>query len=223
LDPFGLSAVGDYFSGVGQVFAGYGQAIGGTATGIYNAAAHPINTSVGLYNVAANPVQAYNAISTSVANTWNSGLQGQGQVVGNVLIVAGTFGAGAATASTRVAQIAAAEPELAQGMSTLRLLSTYDQGAQALNAADYAAYGYDLQELSPAGNLYRGMLMQQGVDIAGDAYQMTTPFWQRMTTAAGLAGTGLTPGAAFGAGVVGAGAETVGWLGNTIQSSSTGK
>ena len=198
--------MGDYFYDVGQVFVGYGQAIGGTATGIYNAAAHPVDTAVGLYNVGAHPVQAYNAISQSVVNTWNSGLQGQGRIVGNVLIAAGTLGSGAATATTRAAQIAAAEPQLAQGMSTLRLLATYDRGAQALNAADYAAYGAELT--SP---LYKGLLMQQGVDLAGDAYAITTPFFQRIGTSVGLAGTGLTPGAALGAGVVGAGAETVGW------------
>jgi hypothetical protein len=225
LDPFGLSAVGDYFSGVGQVFVGYGQAIGGTATGIYNAAAHPINTGVGLYNVAANPVQAYNAISTSVANTWNSGLQGQGQVVGNVLIAAATVGSGFATATTRAAAIAAAEPELAEGMNTMKLLATYDQGAQALNAADYAAYGSELT--SP---LYKGLLMQQGVDLAGDAYGITTPFLQRIGTSMTLVGTGLTPSAAVVPGMLGAGAEATGWLQNgsflgntTSQSSSTGK
>ena len=223
LDPFGVSAVGDYFEGVGQVFEGYGLAIGGTATGIYNAATHPINAAVGLYNVAANPVQAYNAISTSVANTWNSGLEGQGQIVGNILIAAGTIGSGAAVASTRAAAIAAAEPELTEGMSTLQILTMYDQGSQALNAADYAAYGYDLQDLSPAGNLYRGMLMQQGVDIGGNAYEMTTTFGERMTTAAGLWNTGLTPSAAIVPGILGGGAETVGWLGNTTTSSSTGK
>jgi RHS repeat-associated protein len=218
IDPFGLSAVGDYFSGVGQVFEGYGLAIAGTATGLYNVAAHPINTAIGLYNVAANPVQAYNAISTSVANTWNSGLEGQGQIVGNLLIAGATAGSGFATATTRAAQIAAAEPALAEGMSTLQILNTYDQGAQALNAADYAAYGSELT--SP---LYKGLLMQQGVDLSGDAYSITTPFLQRIGTSVGLMDTGLTPSAAIVPGILGAGAESVGWLGNTTLSSSTGK
>ena len=218
IDPFGLSAVGDYFYDVGQVFVGYGQAIGGTVSGIATAVAHPIDTTVGLYNVATHPVQAYNAISQSVVDTWNSGLQGQGRIVGNVLIAAGTMGAGYATATTRAAQIAAAEPQLAQGMSTLRLLATYDRGAQALNTADYAAYGMELT--SP---LYKGLLMKQGVDLAGEAYSITTTFLERMWISKDLARTGLTPGAAFGAGVVGTGAETVGWLGNTIHSSNTGK
>jgi RHS repeat-associated protein len=221
-DPFGLG----YWSDVGQVWSGYGQAVGGTVTGIYNAATSPINTAVGIYNAVSSPAQTYNAISTSVVNTWNSGLQGQGQIVGNVLIAAATAGSGFATATTRAAAIAAAEPALTEGMSTLQILSTYDQGAQALNAADYLSYGAELT--SP---LYKGLLMQQGVDLAGDAYSITTSFADRIGTSVTLAGTGLTPGAAIVPGLVGAGAEATGWLqnsgvlGNTggQSSSSTGK
>ena len=97
LDPFGLSAVGDYFSDVGQVFVGYGQAVGDTVGGLYNVGRHPINTVEGIYNVATHPVQAYNAISQGISDTWNSGLQGQGRIVGHVLITVATFGATKAT------------------------------------------------------------------------------------------------------------------------------
>ena len=197
------------------MFQGYGLAIAGTATGLYNVAAHPINTGIGLYNVAANPVQAYNAISTSVANTWNSGLVGQGQIVGNALIAAGTIGSGFATATTRAAAIAAAEPELVEGMSTYQILRTYSQGARALNAADYEALGSSLQDLSEGGNLYRGLLMQQGVDIGGNAYALTTSLAERMTMSFKLMGTGPDPLAAIGLGIGGAGAEATGWLGNS--------
>jgi RHS repeat-associated protein len=235
LDPFGLG----YWSDVGQVFEGYGLAISGTVTGIYTAATHPINTAVGLYNVAANPVQAYNTISASVANTWNSGLEGQGQIVGNLLIAGATIGSGFATATTRAAEIAAAEPELTEGMSTYEILQTYSQGAQALNEADYEALGSSLQDLSEGGNLYRGILMQQGVDIEGNAYSLTTSLAEQMTTAFSLIGTGPDPLAAIGLGIAGTGVETTGWLGNSgalgnlqdswslignaTQSSSTGK
>ena len=92
----------------------------------------------------------------------------------------------------------------------MQILSTYDQGAQALNDADYMAYGLELT--SP---LYKGLLMQQGVDLSGDAYSITTSFSQRMTTSFGLAGTGLTPNAEIVPGVAGAGAEATGWLGNS--------
>ena len=97
IDPFGLSAVGDYFYDVGQVFAGYGQAIGDTAMGLYNGVYHWDDTLAGLRNIVTHPVQAYNAISQGVSDTWNSGLQGQGQVIGHVLITAATFGAAKAT------------------------------------------------------------------------------------------------------------------------------
>ena len=207
LDPFGLSFwsdTGDYFCGVGQVFEGYGLAIGGTVTGIYTAATHPINTAVGLYNVAANPVQAYNAISSSVANTWNSGLVGQGQIVGNVLIAAGTIGSGFATATTRAAAIAAAEPELTEGMSTWQILSTYNKGAQALNDADYWGLGGDFT--TP---------LEKAAKMATGAYPLTTTFGEGISQSFGLAGTGLTPSAYIVPGVLGAGAETVGWLGNS--------
>jgi hypothetical protein len=97
IDPFGLSAVGDYFYDVGQVFVGYGQAVGDTVGGLYNVVRHPVNTVEGVYNVATHPVQAYNAISQGVADTWNSGLEGQGRIIGHVLITAATFGATKAT------------------------------------------------------------------------------------------------------------------------------
>ncbi len=97
IDPFGFSAIGDYFYDVGQVFVGYGQAIGDTASGIYHVVRHPVQTAQGLYNVATHPVQAFNAISQTTADTWNSGMSGQGRVVGHVLITAATFGATKAT------------------------------------------------------------------------------------------------------------------------------
>jgi RHS repeat-associated protein len=100
IDPYGLlgwSDVGDYFKGVGQVFVGYGLAARDTAVGLGNVVIHPVNTVEGLYNVATSPVQAYNAISTSIANTWNSGLAGQGEIVGNLLIAGASFGATKAT------------------------------------------------------------------------------------------------------------------------------
>jgi len=57
--------------------------------------------------------------------------------------------------------------------------------------------------------------MQQGVDINGDAYTMTTTLWQQMTTSASLVGTGPTGLANIPLGILGGGAETTGWLGNS--------
>jgi len=96
-DPFGLSAVGDYFYDVGQVFIGYGQAIADTAVGIYSAVRHPIKTVVGLYDAVTHPVQAYEAIMQETTDMWNSGLRGQGRILGHALITVATFGAAKAT------------------------------------------------------------------------------------------------------------------------------
>jgi RHS repeat-associated protein len=138
LDPFGLG----YWSDVGQVWIGYGQAIGGTLTGLYNVAAHPINTAVGLYNVAAHPVQAYNAISTSFVNTWNSGLQGQGQIVGNALIIAGTFGAGSAVGTSRLIGIGGtlADAEIGEDVGYAGRLAYYEVGQKTMLDANFATY-----------------------------------------------------------------------------------
>jgi hypothetical protein len=136
VDPFGLSAVGDYFYDVGQVFVGYGQAIGDTAVGLYNVVRHPVDTTVGLYNVATHPVQAYNAISQGVADTWNSGLQGQGRIVGNALIAAGTVAAGSASA-VRVGQISETLSAAATDASYAQKLLLYEVGQKTLPTADY--------------------------------------------------------------------------------------
>ena len=124
------------------------------------------------------------------------------------------------TAPLQTAQIAAAEPALTEGMNTLQILSAYENGSVALNDADY--YGAMAGNLSSP--LYKAALMADGVDAAGDAYLLTTTPLENFTQSLKLAGTGLTPGAAFGAGVVGTGAKSVGWLGNTTATqSSTGK
>jgi hypothetical protein len=140
LDPFGLSAVGDYFSGVGQVFAGYGLAGRDTAVGLWNVAAHPVNTVEGLYNVGTHPVQAYNAISTSLANTWNSGLTGQGEIVGNVLIAAGTVGAGTTMGAVRAAGISDTLAEAATDASYAQKLVYYEIGQKTMSGASYLDY-----------------------------------------------------------------------------------
>jgi len=137
LDPFGLSflsATGDYFYGVGQVFAGYGLAARDTVVGLGNVVVHPINTAVGLYNVASHPVQAYNAISQSVANTWDSGLTGQGEIVGNILIAAGSVGAGTTMGATRLAGISDTLAEAGTDASYAQKLVYYEIGQKTMSA-----------------------------------------------------------------------------------------
>jgi RHS repeat-associated protein len=93
-DPFGLSAVGDYLHDLGQVYLGYGDAAIGTVTGLYQVAMHPITTVLNVANAVAHPVDTYNAASSALAETWNSGLRGQGRIVGDILITVATAGAG---------------------------------------------------------------------------------------------------------------------------------
>lgn len=98
IDPFGLGAneadTGSYWVGVGQVWQGYGQAVADTAKGLYSVVRHPVNTVQGMYNAVTHPVQTYDAISQGIAETWNSGFEGQGRIVGNALITVATVGAG---------------------------------------------------------------------------------------------------------------------------------
>ena len=226
LDPFGMSALGDYFEGVGQVFEGYGLAVRDTAVGLYNVAAHPVNTAVGLYNVAANPVQSYNAISTSIANTWNSGLTGQGEVVGNILIAAASVGGGEAIASTRTAQIVGDESQFGafavdtENMSQSQVLSQWETGSMALNNADYEALGG-----SGTSALFKAPYIDAWVDTEGNP--LTTTLADQYSTGAQIfmQGSGLTPNAYLGLGYIVPSTSALGNLGaaGSTISSSTGK
>jgi hypothetical protein len=221
MDPFGLG----YWSDVGQVWVGYGQAAVGTVTGLYNVAAHPINTGMGLVNAVISPVQTYNAISTSVANTWNSGLQGQGQIVGNILIAAATVGSGQAIAAGRAAEIVGAEPGFgalatdAAGLSKAQILDTWETGSQALNGNDFEALGG-----FGTSALFKAPYIADWVDTSGNP--LTTTLLQEYSVGTKLffQGSGLTPNGYVGLGYTVTGASAAGNLGavNTT-SSSTGK
>jgi len=93
IDPLGLCAennyweTGSYLGDVGLFFLGYGDAILDTVGGLYNMVRHPVQTAAGLVNAIAHPVQTTQAIAGGIAETWNSGNRGQGQIVGNVLII----------------------------------------------------------------------------------------------------------------------------------------
>ncbi len=121
------------------MFVGYGLAVRDTGVGLYNVAAHPINTVEGLYNVASHPILAYDAISQSVANTWNSGLEGQGEVVGNVLIAVGTLGAGS-IGSARLAAISGTLEDAAVDASYAEKLAYYEVGQKTMSDASYLDY-----------------------------------------------------------------------------------
>ncbi len=228
LDPFGLS----FWSVTGHFLAGavVGVAVGvvvvlaapeiaaaGAAALVYAGVAEATATTVagtavpGL--IATTTVGGYTTVvntakdvgTASVTGNWDGVAYDAGSLTGSII------GGGQAA---RYQITAASEPGLTGGMSTLDVLSTYDRGAQALNGADYEAYGGELT--SP---LYKGMLMEDGVNLDGDPYSISTSAGTRAGTSFGLAGTGLTPTAAILTGTAVAGAT--GWLGDAIPSFGT--
>ena len=102
-DPEGLfmgyDTAGEYFHEVGQMWKGYGEAGKDAVVGTYQAARHPIDTVTGVAHAVAHPVDTANAISKGVSDTWNSGTEGKGKIIGGVLIAVGTAVAPAAEAS----------------------------------------------------------------------------------------------------------------------------
>lgn len=90
---FGLyDSPSEYFQEVGKVFKGYGMAVKDTAVGAYNMVRHPIDTAAGITNAITHPVETAKAIVNNVSETWNSGLDGQGRVIGNILFAGATGG-----------------------------------------------------------------------------------------------------------------------------------
>jgi len=117
IDPFGLGAVGEGSSGsywidVGREFQGLGSAVGNTASGLWGAATSPIDTAANIVgSITDYPYETSQAIVIGLGNTWNN-LTGsdprlQGQAVGNVLLVGGTFAAPFASAG-KVAAVSTA-------------------------------------------------------------------------------------------------------------------
>jgi len=81
---------------------------------------------------------------------------------------------------------------LAQGLSSLQILNRIDQGARALNNADFTALGgFTTSALAKADMLARG------IDISGDAYTLTTGLFEGFAKSINLANTGLTPSGNF--------------------------
>jgi hypothetical protein len=81
---------------------------------------HPIQTAQGLAGAIAHPVQTAKAVANSVADTWSSGNRGQGQIVGNALIMAATVAApyakagGAAKSPTAFRYVSEAEATISR-------------------------------------------------------------------------------------------------------------
>lgn len=238
IDPFGLSAwdtsmgVVRAIGGGLEAAAGYGLATAGaglSVTGVGAIVGVPLAGAgifIGAHGLDTAQAGARQAISGNPVDSFTSGgLQaaGMSRNAANLtdagISMVGSFGAGGASVAIRASQIAAGSGGLSQGMSTLQMLNTYNSGARALNGADYLALGGELT--SP---LYKGLLMQQGVNLSGDAYQLTTTALGNFGQSLRLAPTGLTPFAygfvAGPGGAIGGMATGAGWLGNSSQSSS---
>jgi hypothetical protein len=103
--------------------------------------------------------------------------------------VVGSLGAGAVNAATKVSAVAAT-PEAA-GMSTWQILQTVDAGSKALPTPVFNSLGGAASSaIAKAAAIGQGAQGTQGLHL----FQ-----------AVGLAGTGLTPLADVGAGIIGAG------------------
>ena len=85
-DPTGL----DYLDDVGGMFVGYYDAGTSLVTGTARMIVHPINTVEGIGTAIAHPINTGSAIASGIAKDWNSGAEGQGRVVGGVLLAIGT-------------------------------------------------------------------------------------------------------------------------------------
>lgn len=118
--------------------------------------------------------------------------------------ILGTAGGGVLTASTKLSNLRAAEPILTEGMSNARLLVHIERGSQALSTADYTRLGGETTSA-----LAKRLMIENGVDAAGNAFRLTTTVRERAVSALSLLPTGLTPLAEIGVGFVGALAHSV--------------
>jgi hypothetical protein len=159
---------------------------------------------------------------TLIANTWNSGLTGQGEIVGNILIAAGTIGGGTTAGSLRIAEISEGTLSTAvTDASFAAKLFYYEIGQKTFATSDFldeAGYSGYLNAVDRGAAMFNdqglGALMPQG---SGWILGIPTTI-----------GTGPTPLGLFGVAGLGA-AELTGQVGQFGQQtsfsggSSTGK
>jgi RHS repeat-associated protein len=219
LDPFGLWSWTQTFGvvkGVGGVFefaAGASLGIAASWTGVGAVAGgavavHGLDTIYSGFGTAING-SAVNSFTSQGLHA--AGLsQNTANLIDAGISVVGSAGAGIFNGATKVAAIAQT-PEAA-GMSTWDILTTVDQGSKALPTPVWSELGGDA-----ASALQKAAQMG---DVPGTG-------GLNMMQALGLAGTGLTPLADFGAAAGGAtftgAAGAFQWGGNQNHGSSTGK
>ena len=109
-DPLGLG----YWEDVGSTFEGEGMAAVELVVGTVHVVTHPIQAAQGVGQAVVHPIRTGQSIVKSTVDTWNSGAEGQGKIVGNILIAVGTAGAGAAGTGAEVVDTVAAAGRVAQ-------------------------------------------------------------------------------------------------------------
>ena len=132
-DPDGHAG---YWADVGQVWLGYYDAGAGFVRGSVFAVAHPVTTVEGVGTAVLHLPTTVESIGNAVGQEWNTGLRGQGDVVGNVLIAVGTAvapgaEAGAAAKATRVASATSKAEEAGTAIQTASKAASEVEGSTA--------------------------------------------------------------------------------------------
>lgn len=88
---------------MGKTFKGEGNAVLSTVTGVASAIRHPISTAQGLWHAFWHPFETGGRIVSAVAAKVESGSEGQGEVIGDVILAV----AGPAVVAKTVAKVRA--------------------------------------------------------------------------------------------------------------------
>jgi RHS repeat-associated protein len=163
VDPDGLAAQEPshgYWGGVGQVFVGYGNAAVGTVKGAWFIVRHPIQTAKGVGTAIRHPILTGQAICEDVYNKSGT-LQGQGELVGDVLIGVASGGAiKAASKSATVARLTSrTNPQLVDDIAERAARWGDRRGLQPSGAAGSLQHGYAKRLL----DRYQDMHGQRGL------------------------------------------------------------
>jgi RHS repeat-associated protein len=177
-DPDGHAG---YWADVGQVWLGYYDAGAGFVRGSVFAVAHPVTTVEGVGTAVLHLPTTVESIGNAVGQDWNSGLRGQGDVVGNALIVVGTALAPGAEASSA--------SKIGQAVSTT---SKAEQAGTAIQNAANTASKASAQEASTSATSSRTMAQvaqqAQGKAVMTQWGWQNSPAWRSAAKIIGNAG-----------------------------------
>lgn len=128
-----------YWNGVGRVFGGYWVAAKSTVGGLYTLGRHPIDSAKGIGSAIAHPVDTTKAICNDVYNKSGS-LEGQGELVGDVLIGVLTGGSvKAAKEAARLQKIARLAKAAEKASEAADTAADLQKAAKALDKVKDAA------------------------------------------------------------------------------------